>query len=127
MDNSEETMPLKKKRYCRYCESWNVAPEYCQWIKKKDEHTAFCKLCQTDVSVKYEGSLSLNKHIKTKKHSKMISSQKISQNISNFVVPAENKTEKLIAKAELTSVFHNVVHGLSYNSLDCQIMFFFIK
>lgn len=51
----------------------------------------------------------------------MALSQKLSQSISNFVTTADSKDETLVSRAELMFVYHNVVHGLSYNSLDCQI------
>lgn len=89
--------------------------------KKKDNYTVECKLCHSDIIIKYEGSQSLDKHLKTKKHVKMETSQKLSQSISNFVVPIEAKIETEVAKAELVCVYHNVAHGLSYNSLNCQI------
>lgn len=89
--------------------------------KKKDNYTVECKLCHSDIIIKYEGSRSLDKHLKTKKHVKMETSQKLSQSISNFVVPIAAKIETEVAKAELVCVYHNVAHGLSYNSLDCQI------
>ena len=47
--------------------------------------------------------------------------QKISKSISNFVVPAVLKDKSLDLKAELLLVFHNTIHGLSYNSLDCHV------
>lgn len=110
-----------KRRLTNFCEQWKVFPKYAKWIRKKDDYTAECKLCHTDILIKYEGCRSLNKHITTKKHVKMEMSQKLSQSISKFVVPTETNIETQIARAELVCVYHNVVHGLSYNSIDCQI------
>lgn len=121
MEDNEDAGPSKNTRYTVYLDRWNEAQDYSNWIRKKDEHTAWCKLCLTDVSIKYEGSTALKKHMKTKKHLKMHLSQKMSRSILNFAVPAENKVETQVARAELSCVFHNVLHGLSYNSLDCQI------
>lgn len=63
----------------------------------------------------------MEKHRQTKKHIKIVSSQKISGNLQNFLVKKDSSEENEISKAELVSVFHNVTHGLSYNSLDCQM------
>lgn len=120
----EETGPgpsKKTKRYTVYSNVWENHPDYSKWIKKKDDYTATCKLCQTDISIKYEGSRGLDKHKQTKRHSKLVMSQKISGNLQTFLVKKESNQENDISKAELMSVFHNVTHGLSYNSLDCQI------
>lgn len=111
----------RKKCYTVYSDQWERHPNFSKWIQKKDNHTAMCKLCQTDISVKYEGSRALDKHKQTIKHSKLISCQKISGNLPNFFVRKETLEEQDISKAELSCVFHNVTHGLSYNSLDCQV------
>lgn len=117
-----EPGPSKKaKRYTVYSDNWENNPDYAKWIKKKDEYNATCKLCQVDISIKYEGSRGLDKHRQTKKHSKLVLSQKISGNLQNFLVKKESTLETEISKAELMYVFHNVTHGLSYNSLDCQL------
>ncbi|XP_036347706.1 uncharacterized protein LOC118757076, partial [Rhagoletis pomonella] len=121
LEGNEDAGPSKKPRYTVYLDRWHVAPEYSNWIQKKDQYTALCKLCQTEISIKYEGSWALNRHMKTKKHAKIVLSQKMSRSISNFTVSAETTIETQIARAELLCVFHNVLHGLSYNSLDCQM------
>lgn len=121
MENNGEAGPSKKARYTTFSERWNQIPEYSAWIKKKDDFTAMCKLCQTEIIIKYEGTRSLDKHKGTKKHQKILNCQKVSQSIASFAKPKEINEETQIARAELVSVFHNVVHGLSYNSLDCQL------
>lgn len=120
METNSEAGTSKKRLVC-FSDRWCNLAEYSKWIQRKDEFTAFCKFCQNDITIKYEGSRALNRHMQTKRHMKVDSSQKLSKSIANFVVPIESKEDESISRAELVSVFHNVVHGLSYNSLDCQM------
>lgn len=57
----------------------------------------------------------LLKHTRTQRHTKIESAHKVSQSISNFITPKQFKEEELVSRAELAW------HGLSYNSLDCQL------
>lgn len=121
-ESEEEAIP-SKRRYTSFCDKWMTDPLFSKWVVKKDEYTAFCKLCQMEFSIKYEGSRMLLKHTRTQRHTKIESAHKVSQSISNFITPKQFKEEELVSRAELASVYHNVRHGLSYtrNSLDCQL------
>lgn len=124
-DNSESDAgpgpagPSKKKYTC-YSEKWEKLPEFSTWLQKKNDFTAYCKICHIDISVKYEGSRSLKVHQHSGKHKKMENAKKISGTVQSFFIRKESNEENLITKAELVEVFHNVTHGLSYNSFDCH-------
>lgn len=49
----------------------------------------------------------------------MVSAKTTSRCMENFCIKKHSKEETLIASAEVVLVYHNVKHGLSYNSLDC--------
>lgn len=89
--------------------------------RKKDEFSAKCKWCLSEFSIKYEGCRAVNKHLNSQRHVNISKSRAMSTTISKFTVPREINKEIVISRAELACVYHNVVHGLSYNSLDCQV------
>lgn len=46
----------RKKCYTVYSDQWERHPSFSKWIQENHDYTAMCKFCQTDISVKYEGS-----------------------------------------------------------------------
>lgn len=49
----------------------------------------------------------------------MVSAKKTSRCMDNFFIKKDTKEEISIVNAEVALIYHNVKHGLSYNSLDC--------
>lgn len=45
----------------------------------------------------------------------------MSDSVQSFFLNEKSTEETLVIKVELLGVFHNVVHGLSYKSLNCQM------
>ena len=86
---------------------------------KIDDYTAKCTKCSAKVSVKYEGKLALSKHSVRPTHQQAVQRSRENKVMDTFVTNLGTKTEDLVSRAELLSVYHSVRHGQSYNSLDC--------
>lgn len=48
-----------KKRLTGFNEKWISDPDFAHWIKKKSEFIAECKICNSDIMIKYEGRRAL--------------------------------------------------------------------
>ncbi|XP_075144652.1 uncharacterized protein LOC142219654 [Haematobia irritans] len=121
MNDSEQPTTSKRKRLTTFNDGWCQLPEYSKWLRKKNETTAECIWCLTEVFIKYEGCRSLNKHMQTQRHIHIQNSRSMTMAISKFAVSNGTTKETAIAIAELMLVYHNVMHSLSYSSLDCQV------
>ncbi|XP_036332659.1 uncharacterized protein LOC118749947 [Rhagoletis pomonella] len=121
-ESSDEEQPSKnKRRMVTFSDSWTNIPEYSDWLQKIDEQTARCTYCVVSFSIKYEGLSALRKHFQSKKHQTIKSAKQIAGSLSKFTTKSQTPARNLAARAEVASVFHNVIHGLSYNSLDCHL------
>lgn len=59
-ESSTQKTPPKKRKvkyHTSFDLNWLNDPQLSSWIKKHDDFTADCKLCKTDISVKYEGKI----------------------------------------------------------------------
>lgn len=116
------TPPKKKqKRLTFYNKGWEKDEEYKDWLRQKDADntSARCLWCTKTFSVKFEGVGAVKAHFKSKTHQNSALSQKSSQKIKEFLNVENSNKGMQVAKREVASVYHNVRHGLSYNSLDC--------
>lgn len=120
--SSQQTPPKKRKlKYnTSFDENWLKDPLLCTWLKKRDDFTAECKLCKTDISVKYEGKRALIVHSEGKKHKLFVKNKSSIPSVSSFFVKKHSREEDLITAAEVTSVYHGVKHHHSYSSQDCN-------
>lgn len=69
--------------------------------------------------MQYEGRRAIVTHSNSVKHKRMITARKESSTLTSFFTKIDSKDEDNVAKSEVMLVYHNIVHGLSYHSLDC--------
>lgn len=121
-ENLTQTPPKRKKvkYHTSFDESWLQDPLFSAWLKKRDDFTAECKLCRTDISIKYEGKRALVVHSEGKKHKLLFKNKSSMTSVSSFFVKKHSREEDLITAAEITSVYHGVKHHHSYSSQDCN-------
>lgn len=48
-----------KKRLTGFNEKWKNDPDFKDWIEMKNEFTAMCKTCNSDIAIQYEGRRAL--------------------------------------------------------------------
>ena len=89
-------------------------------IVKKNTFEGQCNLCRATFSVKFDGRSAVLTHSRSAKHKASIRLQQQNSIISSFLRKSHTKEDDLITAAELTSVYNNVKHDHSYNSLDCS-------
>lgn len=61
----ESQVSSYKKRLTGFNDNWKNNPDFKDWIEKKDDLTAVCKICNSDIMVKYEGRRALTVSIFT--------------------------------------------------------------
>ncbi|KAI4461585.1 hat family dimerization domaincontaining protein-related [Holotrichia oblita] len=117
--DSLSTPLINKKKFAGFNDKWTNDPSFKDWIEKKKDFTAMCKACNSEIAIQYEGRRALTVHANSIKHKKMDLAKKTSQSMNNFLIKKHTSQERSIIISELVFVYHNVKHGLSYNSLDC--------
>lgn len=55
----ESCPSTSKKRLTGFNDKWITDPDFKEWIEKKNELTAICKVCNSDIAIQYEGRRSL--------------------------------------------------------------------
>uniref|UniRef100_A0A8C2HMQ0 Uncharacterized protein n=1 Tax=Cyprinus carpio TaxID=7962 RepID=A0A8C2HMQ0_CYPCA len=118
---SDEPPVSKKKRFTTYNSDWAKRENFSEWVRptQGDPFSATCVLCPAKISVKYEGKTALENHAKTKKHQSFALSKRKNLAIATFMTKKGLPADDRIAVAELSSVYHGVLHGHSYLSTDC--------
>ena len=109
--------PSKKKRVVSYNKKWE---EKHSWVKpvSGDQSRVFCTFCRREFSITHGGENDLKQHASTDMH-KRATKNKGASNIATFFANSSAEQDR-IAACEVTSVYHTVQHGLSYNSMDCS-------
>lgn len=126
-DEEEQTKSgepaTKKKRHVTFNSDWTKKETFAEWVRptQGDPFSATCIVCPAKVIVKYEGKMALDNHAKTKKHQTAILNKRQNRAIATFMTKKGSPEEDRVAAAELTSVYHGVLHGHSYLSTDCGI------
>lgn len=69
-------------------------------FSRKDDHSAFCSMCEVTISLAKKGKGDLDQHIATEKHSQRIREAASSNNIENFFVPQFSKLDDQISSTE---------------------------
>lgn len=125
-DNTESgsstTPPTKKRRIrnCQFQDVWLKNPKYVSWLgRANDASEARCILCKVQFSIKYDGVKAVNVHSDGVKHKRYVQAQKQTNTIASFFVEKKSADAEKLIIAEITKTYHNVQHGLSYNSADC--------
>ncbi|KAL3277650.1 hypothetical protein HHI36_012996 [Cryptolaemus montrouzieri] len=116
--SSISTPSTNKKRFTGCSDKWINLPDLKDCIGRKDDFTAICKICNSEIAIQYEGRRALTVHVNSAKHKKMVTARKTFQ-IDNFIMKKDTKEEISVVNSEIGLVYHNVKHGLSYNSLEC--------
>ena len=83
-----------------------------------DQSRVFCTLCRREFSISHGGENDLKQHAGTELH-KRATQNKGASNITKFFASSTIEQDR-VATCEVTSVYHTVKHGLSYNSMDCS-------
>ena len=60
--NTDISPKNRKKKYCAFNDNWLRDNNYKQWIKKVNDYTVKCLWCNTNITIKYEGVLAINRH-----------------------------------------------------------------
>lgn len=57
--------PPNKKRLTLYNNDWEKDSEFKEWLSKKNESTASCILCNSNIAIQYEGrrALTVSKNV----------------------------------------------------------------
>lgn len=109
------------KRKCHFNNDYSR-----QWpfVKKgRNDYEAYCRLCNSYITVSHAGKSSVRDHVKTRKHQScsLLSDKKTIAEIKtvkdNYLINNENK---LISAVELTTAYKIVRHHQSFKSLDCD-------
>ena len=112
-----EPEPKKVKRYCSFNGDW------CQdytWLSRVDEFTAKYVLCNISFTVKYDGRKAITRHRDCQKHRTSILSASLSGSMATFFTEKDSHEEDIVLSAELTMVYHGIMHHHSYLSMDCS-------
>jgi hypothetical protein len=112
--------PKKVRRVCYYNVDWESR---FSWLNKckEDDTKGYCKLCKITFTVAYDGLKSLTHHAASKKHKYSESATDMSQRISSFFTSKGSTQSEKVSIAELTEVYHNIKHHISYVAQDCSI------
>lgn len=115
------------------------------WVKKstKNSYSAFCKLCNSDISVASRGETAIKQHEGTAKHKSAAKSasqsisldehfksmfsnlyqillmKKILFNVMNLLF-LESSDDLNISRMEIISVYHMVDENQNFRSVDCN-------
>ncbi|CAG7821973.1 unnamed protein product, partial [Allacma fusca] len=115
------TPKKKSERCCYYDPNWERESEFKDWIRKcTDEFSAGCLICNSVIKIPYEGRRALTTHMESKKHKSAKHAKTKSNSMKSYVRKSDSPEELQVIKIEVTSIYHNVVQGHSYHSLDCH-------
>ena len=109
----------KVKRFSSFNDKWLIEDQFKSWLIKVDEENAKCCLCESKFSIKHNGIGDVTKHMQSDKHKDIIKARNQNEIINQFLITKETKEENQIIAAEITFVYHSVMHHHSYLSLDC--------
>ena len=107
------------KYLCAFNNKWLNEENCKQWLKKVDEKTANCTLCNSNFTIIYDGFLAIEKHMRNASHvknSKLILRQ---NTINNFFVKKDTKEENKVILTEVAFIYHSIKHNHSYLSMEC--------
>jgi hypothetical protein len=108
-----------KKRLCVFKDIWLNDTMCNQWLNKVGSDTAYCKLCKTNITVKYEGFLAIKKHSQRNEHLNNVKLGKVNNAINNFLITKNSTEEENVTIAEVSFVYHSIRHHHSYLSSEC--------
>lgn len=108
----------RKKRKTNYHKIWE---DSYKWLKSSflGDDYAECTSCNCSFKISNGGIFDVKRHESTPKHAKSVLAKKAC-NIENFSMTNNTKIKQKILAAEITYVYHSVVHSHSYNSMSCS-------
>lgn len=108
----------KKLKYSvKFNSAWLMHPSYKSWLMEVDTYTVKCKFCLSQLTIQHEGEGALKNHLKSERHRKLTEARNGSAIMTNHLIKSSQADTVTIA--EISLVYHNVNHMLSYSSLDC--------
>ncbi|CAG7815533.1 unnamed protein product [Allacma fusca] len=96
------TPKKKSKRCCYHDPDWERESEFKDWRRKCTDEEGFTT------------------HMESKKHKSPEHAKTKSNSMKSYVQKSDSPEQLQVIKIEVTSIYHNVVQGHSYNSLDCH-------
>ena len=106
-----------QKEKCKFLDSYTA--EWSCMKKGKNDYSAYCSICATEIYVANGGKSSIQHHITSAKHQSKLSTASCSKDISSFMVKKNTKIFHLIQVAEITTAYRIISHHQSFSSLDC--------
>jgi len=87
--------------------------------KKIDENMANCTLCNKNFTIKYEGFLTVKKHLETNDHISNSKTRSKQNAINNFFIKRDSNEENKVISTEVAFIYHSIRHNNSYLSMEC--------
>ena len=84
-----------------------------------DPQKADCTICRRNFTITHGGEADVKRHGDGEVHKKNVQQRNANASMSSFVTKQKESNTDKVTAAEVTSVYHNVQHGLSYRSGDC--------
>jgi hypothetical protein len=121
IDNEDREPSAKKRRFQTYRSAYSKTWPFVSKSKQSDCHV-FCKICDTDISIRSGGGNDIARHVKSSKHVSIEAAKKNSSITSFFssASTAKNMEEDQLAitNAEVKMCEIIVHHNLSLASAD---------
>ncbi|CAH0562981.1 unnamed protein product [Brassicogethes aeneus] len=117
--SQERLSPPKKKKlkyHTSFDGSWLNDPLFSAWLKKRDDFTAECKLCRTDISVKYEGKRALVVHSEAPLSQEILTSEL--QESTYFSLGTDSSNKGNLKMFPVTVQWFSLKDGLKQGLLD---------
>ena len=113
----------KVARFTNFNNEWLKNPKYEKWLSKCSigEFYAKCGLCNSRFTIKYRGESELITHLEGKNHQENQRLRNKNEAIKSFFVKKASKEEDIISTAEISHVYHSIMHHHSYLSADCGV------
>jgi hypothetical protein len=108
-----------KKRFCFFNNLWLNDEKCKEWLKKIDENTANCTLCNKNFTIKYEGFFTVKKHFETNDHISNSKTRSKQNAINNFFIKRDSNEENKVISTEVAFIYHSIRHNHSYLSMEC--------
>ena len=122
-EQSGVSEPPKRKVHvhykCKFNDDWLQRDEYCKWLKKIDEITGMCLLCNIKFTIKHDGEKAVKKHFNSQTHLTALKCAKENQLIMSFLPKTNSPDDVKVAIIELSQIYHGLKHIHSYCSIDC--------
>lgn len=115
--------PAKKfARKTKFNNDWIKMNKFKNWLCKVDgdNYSAYCKICPKQFAIHSKGINDITSHAEGKKHIQNELIHKKNEVINSYFVTQATHEENIIAAAELSMVYHSVMHHHSYLSIDCN-------